>query len=129
VAVEDGLVPKEPQEGQYHADLICNNNLKCVRVVQDEPYHADYRPDIGKQSLEASRNGVGDESEEGAMLVNNDGSIVGLWEGLMVVWREDVWLVVVLSGSETEIDDQLLSTADSEIGVDECYFLHSYIIN
>lgn len=63
------------------------------------------------------------------MLVNDDGSIVGLREGLMVVWREDVRLVVVLSGSQAEIDHQLLCAADSEIGMDECYFLHWYIIN
>jgi hypothetical protein len=35
----------------------------------------------------------------------DDGPIVGLGKRLVVIWREDVSLVVVLSCSETEVDD------------------------
>lgn len=39
------------------------------------------------------------------MFVDDDGAIVGLWEGLVMVRREDVWLVVVFSGSKAEVDN------------------------
>ena len=39
------------------------------------------------------------------MLMYDDGSIMGFREGLVVVGREDVRLVVVLTGSEAKIDD------------------------
>jgi hypothetical protein len=129
VAVEDSAIAKDPQEGQDHADLIRNNNFEGVRVVQNEPQHADDGADIGKQALEASRNGVWNQAEEGAMLVDDDGVIVGLGEGLVVVRREDVRLVVMLSGSQAQVHHQLLSAPDSKVRMDECYLLHSYIIN
>ena len=42
------------------------------------------------------------------MLVDSYGAVMGLWEGIVVAGGEDVGLVAVLFGSQTQVDHQLL---------------------
>jgi len=58
------------------------------------------------------------------MLVNDDSSIVSFRKRLMMIRREYVRLVVVLSGSKAKIDHQLLGTPYSQIRMDKSYLLH-----
>jgi hypothetical protein len=87
--------------------------------MEDEPDDAQEGADICKESLEAATDGGRDQPIEGAMLVHNDGAIMRLWERLVVVWREDVRFILVAAGSQTQVDHELLSSPDAEVGVDE----------
>ena len=53
----------------------------------------------------------------------DDGAIVGLGKGLMMIGSEDVRLVFVLLGCQTEIYNQLFCSSDAQVGVDESYLL------
>lgn len=59
------------------------------------------------------------------MFVDDDCSIVSFGEGFVMVGSVNMRLIAVLFGSKTEVDDELLSSSDSEIGMYESYLLHS----
>lgn len=63
------------------------------------------------------------------MLVHDDSAIMRFRKRLMMVRREYVRLVIVLSRSKTKIDHQLLCTPYSQIRMDKGHLLHSDIIN
>ncbi len=60
------------------------------------------------------------------MLVNDDSAIVCFRKRLMMVRREYVRLVVVLSRSKTKVDHQLLCAPYSQIRMDKGHLLHMY---
>lgn len=103
MTVEDGLIAEKSEDRQHHAYLIRNDCLELMRVVQHKPDNANNGANVCQQSLQPSEDGVRNEAEERSMLVYNDGAIVGFWEGLMMVRREDVRLVFVLAASQAEI--------------------------
>lgn len=51
--------------------------------------------------------------------MNSDGAIVSLGEGFVMVGGPDVGFVVVFFGCDAEIDDELLCSTDSQVGVNE----------
>ena len=98
MAVEDSFDVEESKERQDDADLIGYNNFVFVFLMEDKPEGAEETPDVSEQPFELSEDGGRDEAEEGAVLVDGDGTIVGLRERLVVVGGEDMRFVVVASG-------------------------------
>lgn len=51
--------------------------------------------------------------------MNANGSIVSFWERFVMIWGPNMWLVVVFNTSQAQIDNQLLSSTNTKIGMYE----------
>ena len=98
MAVENCFDVEESKERQDNADLIGYNHLIFIFLMEDQPKGAEKASDICKQSFELSKDGGRNKTEEGAVLMDGDGAVMCLWEGLMVIGGEDMGFVVVTSG-------------------------------
>lgn len=57
-------------------------------------------------------------------MVNQDSTVMRLWERFVVIGRVDVWLVAVSFARQAQVDDELLGASDSQIRVHKCQLGH-----